>query len=409
MSTVIPEFPALLAEAARLADDFALTAAHHDATGEFPFGNFDKLHEAGLLGLVTQREHGGFGGGLLEAQAVVAEIGRGEPSTALVLAMHYNGHYTISKPGKWPQHLAERVTQANREGPALINAAQAEPRVGSPAHGKLPETIARRDGDVWRITGHKNCVTGIPILKWVNLLALTDENEPRLASFLVATDAKGFRVEKTWNAAGMRATASDDIILDDVVIPLEDLIEAQPASEPLRREESATAFFFSSIGAVYQGVARAARDRLVSFLATHAPASLGAPLSTVPRIQEGLGEIEVRLATSARLLRSLAEDVDAGRSVGTDGMTVRHVVIDNAVAVTSLALELSGNPGLNRDFQLERHHRDTITARSHAPQNHMIRTIAAKAAFGRHAAKQAAAQSQLAPTPARQVKLAAAE
>ncbi|MDL2406883.1 acyl-CoA dehydrogenase family protein [Rhizobium calliandrae] len=373
----------IIGKAHRLADDFSATAAHHDATGEFPFANFDRLFETGLLGLVTAREHGGYGGGLVDAQAVISEIARGEPSTALVLAMHYNTHYSLRRFGKWPDHLAERILSANRFGLALINAAQAEPRIGSPAHGALPETIARRDGNRWRITGRKNYVTGIPILKWVSLLAVTDEAEPRLASFLVPTDAPGFRIEKTWNAAGMHATASDDIILEDVAIPLEDVIEAQPASEPIRREEHATAFFFSLIGAVYHGVARSARDRVLAFTARHAPASLGAPIATVPRIQDGLGEIEVRLSTNARLLRSLGEDVDAGRPVGMDGMTVRHVVIDNAVAVTSLALDIAGNPGLNRDFQLERHHRDAITARSHAPQNHMIRTIAAKNALAR--------------------------
>jgi alkylation response protein AidB-like acyl-CoA dehydrogenase len=199
----------------------------------------------------------------------------------------------------------------------------------------------------------------------------------------VPTDSPGLTIEKTWNAAGMHATASDDIILDDVAIPLEDVIEAQPASEPIRREEHATAFFFSLIGAVYHGVALSARDRVISFSAHHAPASLGAPISTVPRIQDGLGEIEVRLSTNARLLRSLGEDVDAGRPVGIDGMAVRHVVIDNAVAVTSLALDLAGNPGLDRDFGLERQHRDAITGRSHAPQNHMVRVIAAKNALAR--------------------------
>jgi len=370
-------------KARRLAVDFAERAAHHDATGEFPFENFKRLFEAGLLGLVTAREHGGQGGGLTEAQAVVSEIARGEPSTALVLAMHYNNHYSLRRYGKWPPHLAERVLTANQLGPALINAAQAEPRIGSPAHGSLPETIARRDGDTWRITGHKSYVTGIPVLKWVSLLALTDEKEPRLASFLVPTDSPGLRVEKTWNAAGMHATASDDVVLDDVVVPLDDMIESQPASEPLRREEHATAFFFSLIGALYHGVALSARDRVLAFAAHHTPASLGSPIATVPRIQDGLGEIEVRLATNARLLRSLGEDVDAGKSVGMDGMNVRHVVIDNAVTITSLALELAGNPGLNRDFQLERHHRDAITARSHAPQSHMIRTIAARNALSR--------------------------
>lgn len=372
-----------LDRARRLAKAFSERAHHFDASGEFPFENFARLYEAGLLGLVTAPEHGGHGGGLADAQAVISEIARGEPSTALVLAMHYNSHYSLRRYGKWPAHLAERVLLANRLGPALINAAQAEPRIGSPAHGALPETIARRVGDRWRISGRKTYVTGIPILKWVSLLALTDEPEPRLASFLVPTDSPGLTIEKTWNAAGMHATASDDIILDDVAIPLEDVIEAQPASEPIRREEHATAFFFSLIGAVYHGVALSARDRVISFSAHHAPASLGAPISTVPRIQDGLGEIEVRLATNARLLRSLGEDVDAGRPVGIDGMAVRHVVIDNAVAVTSLALDLAGNPGLNRDFGLERQHRDAITGRSHAPQNHMVRAIAAKNALAR--------------------------
>ncbi|MFT4000406.1 MAG: acyl-CoA dehydrogenase family protein [Rhizobium sp.] len=372
-----------IGKAKSLADDFSGTAAHHDATGAFPFENFDRLFDAGLLGLVTARDHGGLGEGLTLAQAVISEIARGEPSTALVLAMHYNLHFTIRRFGKWPRHLADRVLSANRQGVALINNAQAEPRIGSPAHGALPETIARRDGAHWRISGHKSYVTGIPILKWVSLLALTDEPEPRLASFLVPTDAAGLRIEKSWNAAGMHATASDDIILDDVPVPLDDLIDAQPAGEPIRRDEHAAAFFFGLLGAVYHGVARAARDRVLTFASHHAPASLGAPIATVPRIQDGLGEIEVRLATNARLLRSLGEDVDAGRSVGMDGMNVRHVVIDNAVAVTSLALELAGNPGLNRDFQLERHHRDAITARSHAPQSHMIRTIAARNALSR--------------------------
>jgi len=373
----------LIGKAKNLAEDFSRRAAHHDATGAFPFENFDRLFDAGLLGLVSDRDHGGHGEGLTSAQAIISEIARGEPSTALVLAMHYTSHFTIRRLGKWPRHLAERVLSANRQGVALINNAQAEPRIGSPAHGALPETIARRDGDRWRISGHKSYVTGIPVLKWVSLLAVTDEEEPRLASFLVPTDAAGFRIEKSWNAAGMHATASDDIILEDVSVPLDDLIEAQPASEPIRRDEHAAAFFFGLLGAVYHGVARAARDRVLGFASTHSPASLGAPIATVPRVLDGLGEIEVRLATNARLLRSLGEDVDAGRPVGMGGMHVRHVVIDNAVAVTSLALELAGNPGLNRDFQLERHHRDAITARAHAPQSHMIRAIAARNALNR--------------------------
>jgi alkylation response protein AidB-like acyl-CoA dehydrogenase len=381
------DFTPYFEKAQELGRRFALTAGHYDETGEFPFANFDALYEAGLLGLVTAEEHGGLGGGLTEALAVVSAVAQGEPSTALVLSMHYNQHFSIRASGKWPAHLVERVTKANREGVALLNAAQVEPRVGSPSHGSLPETVARKVGNQWRITGHKTYATGIPLLKWVSVLAVTDEAEPRLGSFLVPTDSDGIRIEKTWNATGMRATNSHDLILDDVAIPLEDIVDIAPATEGLKRDERLGAWYFTLVPSIYDGAARAARDWLVDFTSTRAPASLGAPLSTVPRIQDGIGQIEVWLATNRRLLRSIAEDFDAGRPFGSDSAAVKHVVIENAILGTTLALDLGGNPGISRDHPLERHHRDAISGKAHAPQNNMIRTILAKGALARYAAR----------------------
>lgn len=392
------DFAAVISKAEELGKRFALTARHYDETGEFPFANFDALYEAGLLGLVTSVEQGGLGGGLREALAVISAIARGEPSTALVLSMHYNQHYSLRASGKWPDHLIERVTRANREGVALINAAQVEPRVGSPSHGTLPETVARKVGDTWRITGHKTYATGIPLLRWVSVLAVTDEPEPRLGSFLVPTSAAGIRVEKTWNATGMRATNSDDLILEDVAIPLEDILDIAPAHEGLKRDERLGAWYFTLVPAIYDGAARGARDWLVEFTTTRAPASLGAPLSTVPRIQDGLGQIEIWLTANRRLLRSIAEDFDAGRPFGPDAAAVKHIVMENAIAVTTLALELGGNPGISRDNPLERHHRDALSGKAHAPQNNLVRTMLAKAAFGRREATPAA---PLDPVPVR--------
>jgi alkylation response protein AidB-like acyl-CoA dehydrogenase len=382
-------FPPFLAKAQALADRFSLSAAHYDETGNFPLVNFDALFEAGLLRLTQGTATGGLGFGLTEARAVVSEIARGEPSTALVLAMHYNHHRTIAKTGKWPQHLIERVGRANLDGVALLNSAQVEPRVGSPSHGSPPDTVARRHGNVWRISGHKNYATGISLLKWVSVLAITDEPVPRIASFLVPRETPGLHIVDAWNATGMRATASHDIILDNVEVPLEDILDAHPASEGLKRDEQGMAWYFTLIASVYHGVAQAAGDWITQFAAEYAPGSLGAPISTVPRVQDGLGEIASRLEISERLLRSVAEDADAGRPLGVSPGIVKAQVIDNAVVVTSLALELGGNPGLRRDNPLERHHRDALCGRAHAPQNNMIRVMAAKAALARFPAKPA--------------------
>jgi alkylation response protein AidB-like acyl-CoA dehydrogenase len=362
-----------VAVATALAEDFSLTAADHDKSGEFAAGNFEALFKSGLLGLVTAEKDGGWGEGMETTHAVITAIAKGDPSTALILAMHYSVHAAIRR-GKWPAALAARVLAANGRELALVNNAQAEPGVGSPAHGGLPETTGRIEGDVWVVNGRKSFVTGLPGLKWAIVLAVTTEETPRLIQLLVPLDATGITQEKAWEATGMYATASHDLVLEDVRVPLADIVAEQPADEPLRRDEVDGYNFFVLLASVYHGVALSARDDLLRHLNGHVPASLGAPLSSIPRIQEGLGQIEVLLAANRRLLASVARDIDVGERVGTDALAVRQVV-DNAVAVTDLALELGGNRGLRRDYNLERHHRDAITARAHAPQSHMIRTI----------------------------------
>lgn len=384
-----PEFSDLLARAEALGRDFARSSAAHDESGEFPTANFQALFEAGLLSLTMAAEHGGQGGGLREALAAVSSVSRGDPSTGLVFAMHLSHHRQV-RGGKWPAHLVERVTKANLEGVALINSAQVEPDVGSPSHGALPATIARRDGEFWRITGRKTYATGIPLLKWATILAVTDEPTPRLGSFLVPTDAPGLSVERTWNASGMRATRSDDIILEDIRIPYADSIDLAPASQGVRRDPREAAWYFGLVPAVYDGAAQAARDWLVEFAATRAPGSLGAPLSTLPRFQDGLGRIELLLGVNRRLLRGLAEDYDLGRDFGGDAGIVKHAVIENAQEITTLALDLGGNPGFSRDNPLERHHRNALGGRVHAPQNNLIRTGLGRAAFAAFAAAQPA-------------------
>ncbi|WP_201027586.1 acyl-CoA dehydrogenase family protein, partial [Salmonella enterica] len=88
----MPDFiqvPALEGIVDRLRIAFAATAEHYDRTASFPFENFDRLSDAGLLALTVPRKFGGAGAGLADAVAVVGGIARGEPSTALVLAMQY--------------------------------------------------------------------------------------------------------------------------------------------------------------------------------------------------------------------------------------------------------------------------------------------------------------------------------
>lgn len=366
-----------------LATDFAARAAQHDRDGSFPFQNFQQLADAGLLGLTVSRERGGVGAGALEAARVLGAIAYGDASTALVLAMHYIQHASIARNAKWPAHLAEQLADEAVTSVSLINALRVEPELGSPARGGVPETIARRTSDGWRITGHKIYSTGSPILKWYFVWARTDENPIRVGSFLVPASLPGTRIVETWDHAGLRASGSHDVYFEDVRIPLDHEIDVRLPDEWRGPDTSQLIVHSVFVAAIYDGVARAARDWLVVFLKNRKPASLGAPLATLPRAQEILGEIEVRLAINERLIESISLDCDAGRAVTPSAANaVKLAVTDNAVVITERALSLSGNHGLTRANPLERYHRDVFCGRVHTPQDDSIKISAGRAALG---------------------------
>src|SRR5258708_5914040 len=254
--------PALAA--ARLSAEFAATAAAHDRDATLPFVNFERLASEGLLGLTVATARGGSGAGLRDAASVVGAIASGEPSTALILAMHYILHATM--PRLWPAETVDRLGRDAATGRSLINALRVEPELGTPARGGLPATLARREPTGWRLTGHKIYSTGIEILSWYAVWARTDEPEPRVGYFLVPAGASGFRIVESWNHLGMRASGSHDAILDAVALPPEAAVDVRPPACWQPPDPVTIAWNTLLVAALYDGIARSARDWLIGFL-----------------------------------------------------------------------------------------------------------------------------------------------
>jgi alkylation response protein AidB-like acyl-CoA dehydrogenase len=373
----------IVARALELSWGFAERAAAHDRDASFPFRNFEELSEAGLLSLTVPAALGGGGAGAQTAARVLQIFGKADPSTALVLSMHYIQHLVMARSARWPGRLVRKLAKESVEGVALINALRVEPDLGSPSRGGLPATIARRTETGWRLTGRKIYSTGAPILKWYAVWAKTDEPQARVGLFLVAAGLPGTRVAETWDHIGLRASGSHDVIFEDVVIPLDHEIDVRKPEEwrtPDFTQATVGAIF---IAAIYDGIARAARDWLIEFLKTRAPANLGAPLATLPRAQEVLGAIEARLIANARLIESFAADFDEGALLSAaESNVIKLTVTNNAVAVVEDALSLSSNHGLSRSNPLERHYRDVLCGRVHTPQDDATRVAIGRSSLG---------------------------
>ncbi|MBT1509164.1 acyl-CoA/acyl-ACP dehydrogenase [Bradyrhizobium sp. SRL28] len=375
--------PDRVARAALLAAAFAERAPIHDRDGSFPFQNFEDLSQAGLLALTVPVALGGAGAGAAEAARILGIIGKADPSTALVLSMHYIQHLVMARSSRWPVRLSRKLARETVEGVALVNALRVEPELGSPARGGLPATIARRTETGWRLSGRKIYSTGAPILKWYAVWARTDEAETRVGMFLVPAGLPGTRIVETWDHLGLRASGSHDVIFEDVVFPLDHEIDVRRPDEWRTPDFTQATVHAIFIAAIYDGAARAARDWLIGFLRDRTPANLGAPLATLPRAQEILGGIEARLAVNARLIGSFADDFDDNLPLSAiESNIIKLTVTNNAVAVVEDALSLAGNHGLSRTNPLQRHYRDALCGRVHTPQDDTTRTSAGRLALG---------------------------
>lgn len=375
----------LVATARGLAERFAERAEAHDRDGSFPFENFADLRDAGLLSLTVPEEWGGKGAHELDYALVLEQIAWGDASTALALGMHLSNIGQMVEGKLWPDAVRALCRDVVEQG-AMINAAQAEPRLGSPSHGGLPETTARKRADGWSITGRKIYTTGAPGLRYFLVLATLeiDGKEPQLGTFLVPGDAAGVRIEETWDAMALRASGSHDLVMEDARVGNNALLDARAPGTPDPRGALGLPWGAITLSAVYTGLATAARDLAADFAATRTPTALGKPIGEIPTVRLKLGEIESLLLTSHRLLIGLAADwerhPERHAALRPQGGLVKSTCTNNAVQVTDLALRVVGGAGLQRTMRLEQLFRDARAGLINAPLDDIVLQNAGKAA-----------------------------
>ncbi|MFD7183831.1 acyl-CoA dehydrogenase family protein [Streptomyces sp. NPDC059904] len=370
----------------------AARAEEHDRDATFPAEGFALAHEAGLLTATVATRHGGPGAGLADTVHILGALGAGDPAVALITAMTLFTHATEARTPGWPAAHYTDLLRVSADGPALVNALRVEPELGSPVRGGLPATTARRDGENWLLTGRKIYSTGAVGLSRMLVFARTDEDPVRVGTFIARAGSPGLSIEPTWDHVGLRASRSDDVVLDSVRVPAGDVIGlGAPGPTPGARPDPVTgAWNALGLTALYLGVASAARDWLLGFLHERTPSALGAPLATLPRFQTAVGEIETALTGASTLVEALAARIDAGAAGhGYDIEAAEQAGIAKvlgtraAIGAVEQAVALTGNHGLTRANPLQRHYRDVLCSRVHTPQDDSVLTATGRAALAR--------------------------
>ncbi|MEQ6355455.1 acyl-CoA dehydrogenase family protein [Lysinibacillus sp. M3] len=369
----------LVQYASELAQQIDKTAGKYDESGEFPFEQFKILEDAGYFKLTVPKKYGGEEISLYEMLLVQEQLAKGDGSTALSVGWHLLTFLNVREAKTWPEPIfAELSRKAVKEG-SLLNIINSERGKGNISRGSLPGTIAKKVPGGYIITGEKAFASLAPILKQFTIIAYIEE-ENLTAEFLVTKNDQ-VEVVNTWNAMGMRATGSHDIIFHDTFIQEEALLYKHRPNE-INRFLADGRVYSLEIPAVYLGVAGAARDYAIDFAKNTYSYSLENTIAHASHVQQKIGEIEILYQTARRTLYSIAAQVEQNPAIkdrlSEDVSIAKYVICNNAIDIVTKAMQVVGGRSLSKTSKLQRLFRDVQCSRFNPPADDVVITQLAK-------------------------------
>lgn len=344
-------------------------AEARDREARLPAENVRLLQAQGYPALTVPRALGGQGAGLRDLCLLQEILAMADGPTALGLGWHLSLMLGVRESGAWPDAVRRRVFERVVADGALLNSCATERETGSPSRGGRPTTRAERlpDGRL-RVTGRKTFATFSPALSWYLVTASLEDGS--VGEILVEAQTPGVRVDETWDAFGMRASASHDLVLEGAVVGADALVDR--FAPPVRARRSADGGGpLLHVPACYLGIALAARRDLLAFAWSHRPNSLTGPIADLPAVQDQIGRVDLTLLRANAMLFDAAEAWDGADEAGRGELrslmgAVKVAGTEAAVEAVDLAMRVAGGHGLSRALPFERHYRD-VRAGLHNP------------------------------------------
>jgi alkylation response protein AidB-like acyl-CoA dehydrogenase len=377
----------LVALADELADDFSTRAVEHDRLGSFPFENIARLKETGYTALVIPEEYGGLGADLVDFCLCQERLAQGCGATALAINMHLFGLGSMVERGDITRPQARQFLQAVGQERKIMGGGLTEPETGG--NWGLFVSRAVKEGDSYVLNGRKIFTSLAPVIDLFMVLVTVQDPDAGLlgGTFLIPRGAPGLEIVETWDAMGMRGTASHDLVITDCRVPLDHAIRLRRIGEILPEDISLFAWFSLSVASIYTGIAIAALNFAKEFAERHQPLPLPRPIKYLPGVQFTVAEAETLLAaTRAYTLETAKAWVNKEDFSGESGLRrvcmPKYFATNNAIRLVDMAMEIVGAAGFLKKHPLERYYRDVRAGVNHPFSNARMRELIGKNALG---------------------------
>ena len=320
----------------------------------FPAALFRRLGELGYLGLRYPEQYGGADADMTTYCLFAEELARGSLSVAAAAAMQgLMGTHFIHKYGS--ESLRARYLAPALRGEIVATFAMTEPNAGSDVANLT--TRAERRGDRWVLRGAKTWVTSAPVADVLTVAAKTSDERgmKNIALFLLDRAAmRGITLGKPIDKMAVRASATGEILLEDVEVPAEHLLGGETGGA--EKIGGILAEIRIMTAALSVGLARAAYEAALAY--SRERVAFGKPIGEHQAIGFKLADMLTSIHTAALLTYQAAARLDAGRAVAREAAMAKLVAYEAAVKVTDEATRIFASYGLAMEYPVQRYFRD---------------------------------------------------
>jgi len=312
---------------------------------EFPMQIVNGLAEIGAFGPYIPEEYGGAGLDQISYGLIMQEIERGDSgvrSTASVQSSLVM--YPIWKYGNEEQRQKYLPKLASGEWIGCFGLTE-------PDHGSNPSgmvTNFKDMGDHYLLNGAKMWISNAPFAQ-VAVVWAKDESG-RIHGLIVERGMEGFSTPETHNKWSLRASATGELIFDNVKIPKENLLPNKSGlGAPLGCLDSARyGIAWGAIGAAmdcYDTALRYSKERI----------QFGKPIGQFQLQQKKLAEMITEITKAQLLTWRLGVLRNDGKATSAQISMAKRNNVDMAINIAREARQMLGGMGITGEYSIMRH------------------------------------------------------
>ena len=354
--------------------EFAPDAAEYDRTHAFPRRNFDLLAQGGYLGMTLPARYGGGDADYLSFTLCVEAFSQACATTGVIFEVH-NSLHSEAVYSHGTEEQRQRFLPPLCRGERMGAYALTEPNAGSDA-AAIATTASRVEGG-WRLNGRKVFITNGGVADEYLVYGSTDpaRKSRGITCFVVPKDAPGISFGPPLEKLGIRASATTDVILEDVFVPDDRVLGIVHEGYKIALQTlhgGRIGIAAQAVGILQASLDNAARHALSPNAAGERPADR-------QMLQWHLAEMATNLEAARLLLYRAAwlhgQGIRATKEISMAKLFASRVAMEG----TLRGVELLGGRGYTVDAQQERLMRDAKITEIYEGTSEVQRMVVARA------------------------------